>query len=195
MAELGRVVVYTAPTVEPVTLAEAKLHLRVSHLSDDQLIARLIGAAREFVEAHTGLFTTTATVDVYFDAAPASSFELPVSPVASITSITTYDTTGTGTTMTGTDYSLDAASVPARVVLKDTASWPSGLRSWNAVVVRAVVGSTSAAAVPARLRQAVLLLVGELYERREQSSEKALSVVPLSVMRLLAQLRRLAGLA
>lgn len=44
----------TPATEEPVTLAEAKAHLRVTHAEDDALIGRLITGAREIVEQHTG---------------------------------------------------------------------------------------------------------------------------------------------
>ena len=47
------------PALEPVTLAEAKAHMRLGHDSEDALIAGLIRAARDEVERTTG----TALID------------------------------------------------------------------------------------------------------------------------------------
>ena len=58
------------PTTEPVTLAEAQLHLRLdlfgsppSH-PDDTLVETLITAARENAEQYTGVTISQATYQV-----------------------------------------------------------------------------------------------------------------------------------
>ena len=60
-------VVITAPTAEPITLAEAKLHLRVNNSVEDALITALITASRQFVEGYTWRPLMTQTVDVVYD--------------------------------------------------------------------------------------------------------------------------------
>lgn len=42
-----------APAIEPITLAEAKLFLRIEHDDEDTAIAALIAAARQHVEMAT----------------------------------------------------------------------------------------------------------------------------------------------
>lgn len=188
MAELGRIVTITGPTIEPLSLDEAKVHLRVTHSADDQLIEQLVQVAREWVESYSGAYLAQRTVDVYYDAPPTSPFELPLTPAQSLTSITAYSSTGSTSSVAGT---LDAVSVPPRVFVE---SWPSDLRTYNAIVCRVVVGHASASAIPASYKQAMLLILGELYERREETTEDEPFSVAWSAKALLAMSRRLTGL-
>lgn len=49
-------------SVEPITLAEAKKHLRVDSSADNALIEDAIVSAREWVEGYTGVLLTRRTV-------------------------------------------------------------------------------------------------------------------------------------
>src|SRR5512139_1421702 len=77
----------TAPTSEPVTLAEAKLQCRVDISTDDTLIGNLITAAREWCEAHDWRVYMPQTWELYLDDWPTlSTVEIPKPPLQSITS-------------------------------------------------------------------------------------------------------------
>lgn len=169
-----------APTSEPVTLADAKAHLRVDITEDDDLIDSLIVAARDYVERRSGLSLVTQTWKLYLDRWPRAAFEfwpwpapgstilLPRHPVQSVTSLQWLDAGGTTNTVAGSDYSLDVASRPARIRPVVGKSWPAtSLAPQGGVVVAFVAGFASAALVPATLRQAMLLLIGTWYRSRE----------------------------
>lgn len=61
---------YSPPVQEPVTLAEAKTHLRVTYTDDDALIAELITAARQWFEEQTYRALVTQTWDLKLDELP-----------------------------------------------------------------------------------------------------------------------------
>ena len=63
----------TAPTEEPVSLVEAKLHLRVDFSEDDLLITALIAAARQAAETLTGRQLVTARWKYILDSFPGPS--------------------------------------------------------------------------------------------------------------------------
>lgn len=151
----------TPPTDEAVTLAEAKEHLRVIHDADDELIGRLITAAREHVENETGRAMVAATYRQrwpVFDGA----LHLPLWPVSAVSSVTYVDGSGTRVTVDGADYVVDAdwSFVAPR------SAWPSPA---SGVVVEF---STAADEVPEALKLAVLLHVQASYEATPDDAAK-----------------------
>lgn len=158
----------TDATSEPITLEEAKVHLRVTDDADNDLIESLITAARMLAEQYTNRQLLTATWDLYLDRFPCGGepILLPRSPVQSVTSIVYTDTAGASTTWTNTNYALDAYSEPARVYLAYDVVYPTPRAIENAVRVRYVAGWTTAALVPKPIKQAMLLLIGHHYEQR-----------------------------
>lgn len=156
----------TAPTAEPVSLDEAKAHLRIEHDAEDSFIGSLLAAAREEVETYLNRQLMTATWDLYLDYFPCGRvLLLPKNPVQSVTSITYTDTAGNAQTFSSASYSSDVYSEPARIVLKDTYSWPSVLSVPNVVKVRFVAGYTSALLVPGKIKAALLLMLERLWKR------------------------------
>lgn len=87
-----------APSIEPVSLAEAKAHLRVEVNDENSLIQTLITAARQYVETATRRALLQQTWDDKLDAFPCGAIVLPLSPVTSVTSITYLDTAGVSQT-------------------------------------------------------------------------------------------------
>jgi uncharacterized phiE125 gp8 family phage protein len=160
----------TAATKEPVSLADAKGHLRVDITDEDTYIAGLVTAVRENLERMYTTAFITQTWDWYLDAFPASEFYLPIWPIQSVTSIKYTDEDDNESTYSSANYRVDTIGKPGRVTLKSTASWPSDtLKESNAVVVRFVAGyGDNAADAPGPVKQAIKLLVGDLYENREE---------------------------
>lgn len=189
---LGDVTVVTAPTVEPVQLATAKAHLRVDLGTEDVLIESLIRAARLHVEALTGLACITQTLDYTFDDFPenGSPLFLPRTPVASITSVTSYSTAHVASTFASASYTLLSTTVPAKILLNDGYDWPSSLRDEAGGVVRFVAGyGTAESAVPEPIRQAMLLLIAHWFVQREPTAAVTLTPIPLAIDALLAPYR------
>lgn len=190
-------VIVSAPASEPVTTSEAKDHLRVDLSTDDTLIGNLVTAARTWIEQVSGVRFITQTLDVSIDGWPAGdALALPVWPVASITSITSYALDGTASTVSASTYRLDTFAIPPRVVLVTGNTWPTGGRALNSGTVRLVAG-TAAGSVPGPLRQAVLLLVAHLYEQREPValSGAVPKVLPFAVEALLGPYLLRGGMA
>ena len=183
--------IVTEPAEEPVSLQEAKDHLRVEVTTDDALIARLITDAREWVERFTrrALVTQTRRLwayqfpDCYFDqdgigrdsaCRDCTAVLLPGGKVQSVSNVKYVDAAGTLQTLAGSEYSLDAKDPQkhARLVPAYGKSWPGTRSEPNAVQVEYIAGYGAAAAVPAIVKQAVLLHAGWHYENREASDRE-----------------------
>lgn len=189
-------ILVTGPTAEPVTLAEAKLHLRVDIDDDDDLIEALVAAAREYVErlCRPQLALISQTWKLVLDATPGDTITLRPYPLQSVSSIKTTSDAGVEATYSASGYQVDTVSEPGRLRLKSGYSWPSTtLQALNGFEVTFVAGfGDDPSDVPQQIRQAVLLLIGHWYENREV--QIVTGAVPASlaftVMALLAPWRR-----
>jgi len=162
--------IVTPPAEEPVTLTEAKNHLRVDLSDDDSLISALIVAAREHAEAITRRAFITQTLKLSMDAFPVNNgpIYVPMPPLQSVNSLKYFDTDGVEQTLTeGTDYLVDNESEPGRITPAPDTGWPATQNRPNAVSVEFVAGFGDASKVPQGIKQAILLMVGHWYENRE----------------------------
>lgn len=176
------------PASEPVTLGEAKSHVRVDTADDDALINGLIRAAREYCEDFQGRSYLEQTWQLWLDAWPeGNEIILPRPPLKSVTHVKYYGADGTEYTLPATDYIVDTVSEPGRIVLGYGKTWPSiTLRLANAIVVEYVAGRAAVGEVPQRVKQAMQLLVGHWYEHREAVLTGSISKeIELSVHALL----------
>jgi len=156
----------TGPATEPVSLAEAKLHLKIetADTADDTLIAILIAAARESAEQFTRRAFIAQTWELQKDCFEDGEIQLRKTPVQSVTSIKYYDVNGVEQTLATTVYGLNQADEPNEVYLKYGQLWPQVRGEENDVKIRFVAGYTT---VPSSVKAAILLIVGHLYENRE----------------------------
>ena len=164
-----RIQVTGAPAVEPVSLADMKLHLRVDHTHEDDLIEAFMLAAREHAEAVlTYRAFVTQTIEATLDAWPGRVIHLPRPPLQSVTSITYFDEDNVSDTVDLADVFIDTASEPGRIVLNRDAEWPDTvLRPANGIVIEYEAGYGVAADVPAEFKHGLKLIVGHWYRNRE----------------------------
>jgi uncharacterized phiE125 gp8 family phage protein len=185
-------VLTAAPAAEPISLAEAKAHLRLDEDDEDALVAALIVAARTFVERSLGLALVTQGWSYFLDFWPSSTcVTLPISPVQVVGAVTLHDAQGGATTLDAEDYAVDVLSAPARLVLKGAA--PAVVpRALNAFEIAFTAGfGDEGSDVPAPIRHAVNLLVAHWFERREPVVLGAgAQEVPMTVAGLLLPYRK-----
>lgn len=161
----------TAATSEPIALSEAKLFLKVDTSDDDALIGTIISSAREYVENFTGYQLLSATYTQYLDKFPNknTAIELLMNPVSAVTHVKYYDSDNTLQTWNTSNYDTDLKGKPARITLANDATFPTVYDRTNAVEIKFVAGyaSTSATGFPKQLLNAMYLIIGHLYENRQ----------------------------
>lgn len=153
---------------EPITLAEAKMHLRVDHDDEDDYINALIQAARVSCENYTEQHFVQKTIKEYHDDFPSTIY-LRVPNVSSLTSIKYQDAESVEQTFASSKYEADLKSFTARVTPVSTESWPSAKDIFNAVTIEYLAGYTSADNVPMPVKQAMKLIIAKWYEYREDN--------------------------
>lgn len=156
----------------------------------DPHLTGLIKTARHWTEEYLRRSLIEQTHDWSLDAFPVE-FAVPRPPLISVTSVTYVDTAGASQTLSASIYRVDTAAEPGRITPAYGEAWPSVREVTNAVIVRFKAGyGTAASAVPEPIRQAMLLLIGEMHERREQALVGTSIVsVPFGVKELLSPYR------
>lgn len=175
------------PSVEPVTLVEAKKNLRLDHESEDELIEGLIRAAREEVEASCGVALIEQDWRLSLDRLPLlGRVLLRRHPVREVKSVTVFGHDGEGSLVDPGTYRLDASGRPARLHFLTTP--PHAI---NGVEIDFSAGfGESGTDVPDLLKRAILVLVAHWYEFRASYSATDQPVsFPAGYDRLIAQWR------
>lgn len=153
------------PGAEPLTLADCKAHLRISHDGDDALLAGLVRAAREEVESQTGVAMIDQDWRLSLDGWPAGDIvKLMRHPVKQVLSVTLYGRDGEASPMDPAGYRLDATARPARLWV-ETRPAPGAAINGIEIDFRAGFGEAGTD-VPDLLKRAMLLLVAHWYEFR-----------------------------
>ena len=157
------------PTVEPVTLDEAKAHLRVTDSAQDSYIQALIRAAREWCEEFQGRAYLQQELVLHLERWPSGrSIRLPRPPLAEVVSVEYTRADRTIATLDPAIYLVQAELEPGGLVLVPEASWPSdALMPGLPIRVTYRAGAEQPDQVSQRARQAMLLLIGHWYESRE----------------------------
>ena len=156
--------VVTAPSVEIVTLDEAKAHLRVDGTDEDALIGALIVAAREQAEHRTGRAFGAQVREMIIDAFPSAEIRLDGTPVTNIISVSYADTAGATQVLDASAYVLDQHAIPSWLLPSYGTAWPATYDTANAVVLRYDCGQTAGVD---SVRAWMLLALGTWYKQRE----------------------------
>ena len=189
-------VVVITPPAEIIDLDTAKAHLRVDHADDDALIEAFVGAATSWLDGPSGWLGRSLglqTLEARFDRFDCDFLALPYGPIVDIVSVRYDDADGVEQTVASVDYTLQPGGVRAAYA----AAWPSPRSYAGAVRVRYRAGYAInpdavpvVENVPAAIKAAILLMVGNLYANREAVSVgNAVVELPFGVEALLSPFR------
>lgn len=203
---------------EQITVDEAALHCRIDGYGsppeyfEQTWLESAIVAAREYCEGWTGLALVPQTFELavngfpslcglaaYYGSEPGIS--LQVAPVIAVQTVTYTDTDGATQTTYGADWIVDDFSAPGVLHLAYGATWPTARAIPNAVRITFDAGyalpgdSPSEPSLPKSIRQAMLLVIGHMYEHRESVTDKALHELEMGALPLLERYRCRTGMA
>lgn len=183
-----------APVREPVSVEEAKRHLRVDDAAEDLTIAAQIVAAREYAEAYTGRQLVTARFRARFDEVPTGGrpgvVALPFPPLVSVEAVRYVPADGSPeATVPPGRLRVDTESEPGRVFLVD--GFPAVDTSLpGSFAVEFTAGYGEPDAVPQAIRAAILLHVGHLFLNREAVVTGTIATaLPMAIESLLGPYR------
>tara|TARA_R110000824_G_C15041644_1_gene660470 strand:+ start:83 stop:754 length:672 start_codon:yes stop_codon:yes gene_type:complete len=183
---MSGLVTVTEPSIEPISVIEARDHLRLDDDVDETLVYSLILAARQWGENYTGRSFISRTMQMYLDGfseldSPLwegtrtgihitnyqNYIEIVSTPVSAVSSIKYYNDSDTVATWATSNYYVDMIREPARIVLRDTGTYPTNLRAANGLEINFTAGyGTSKTDVPEAIRVALMQYMTFMYEHR-----------------------------
>lgn len=154
----------TPPAAEPVSIATVKAHLRLDGSTEDALLAIYLAGAREQGEGLARRAFITQTLEMSLDEFPRDGvLSVLRPPLQSVTSVKYTDRDNVQRTWT--DYDVDIASQPGRIIFNTLPG--DALRESGAITVQFVAGyGDTSPDVPSTIQNAVLALVAYWYEMR-----------------------------
>ena len=111
------------PSSEPISLAEAKRHLRIDNTDDDDYITSLIEVARRAAEDRMERTLITTTWKLTLDEFP-DAIILPMPRIQAISSVIYNNRSNQQVALSNTDWFLDADSEPGWLVPAVSKTWP-----------------------------------------------------------------------
>lgn len=166
-----------SPAVEPVSLSEAKAHLRVSGTASDSVITGLLAAARELCELQSRRSFMPRTITARFADIPREGVWLPQGPVQTVSSVSFLDGEGGSSTL---DFVTNLTN--DLVLLTPDQEFDRETTLPDPFEVVYTAGYTN---VPVRYKQAILLIAGHWFENREEVSDITLAEIPMGAKLLL----------
>lgn len=163
----------------PLDLDEVKRHLRVEDNEDDETIISLMSTAIGIAENYTGIKIQESQWEYKlpcFD----QEIPLPIFPVIGIDSISYLDVSGN--TQPVASYYLKRTPLKPVLLAAYGETWPSTEAGYEAVTITLTVGYQE---LPTPIKQALLMIIGSLFENREDEAPIVLHTVPISSRTLL----------
>lgn len=201
MNDRGKLYLIEGPSRSVLTLEEVKAHLRVesSVHDDDALIQGLMTAAEQELDGGDGLLgrcLVSQTWELRLNGFCEDKIRIPLPPLLEVLSVKYYDAANALQTLATTYYTV--GGVGARQVgfveLNYDYTWPDTYERSEAVLIRFRAGYVDVSAspdgdVPAPIKQAMLLAIGDMYENREAQIVGTISTRNQTVENLLSLYR------
>lgn len=175
----------TEPAVEPVSVGEAKSHLRIdSDFTDDDLyLQTLISAARIHVETVSDRTLVRSQWQMKMDVFPSWDIELPRPPIdVGDVTVSYVPSDAVYLPVSFTNFRVDRDSTPAVIRPQWNGSWPSARGAENDVMITYWAGyGLSPLDVPTPARHCILMLAASWYANREAVVQGGMNPVPMAV--------------
>ncbi|WP_051228389.1 head-tail connector protein [Pleomorphomonas oryzae] len=160
------------PTAVPVSLLEAKEHLRVDFEDDDTLITSMIAAVVGHLDGWSGILGRCLVNQSWsqsFDGFPDCR-RLPLPFVGASSVMVSYYPYGSDVlqTLNASLWSISRDALGDAVMLNTNGTWPATADRIDAVKVTATYGyGPTVTTIPPAIKAAILLMIGDLYANRE----------------------------